>query len=464
MDSLQETLSYLINHRLFASSPTAFGQLFTEKDRNRGIRIIKGITKNFDSTLQKFEETFELTEKDLYLWVKIDKLSLALYKSLQDEEWKGEEYKVLKAIIEEKYRKVPANFKEYIVFLKDLKCQYRDYYIKFIALSFLKIGDYRIYHKHFEEEYLLIWHDLNKFFKDYFPNRIDLQKIVEVYVRSDLYQKICHKSIWGIIDHLYPTLDIAENPDKLEERLRAFHLFDWEDNSYWIEPDTKFVIGESYFYWVNQIDTQISGRGIYHISHIRCGKTKEDFHLGVIYSLSFTEINDYEGYEYFVQFTEIANPENIIIGLANFDEENSRLYFEFDTETTLPSSLQMIDRMNPKGREEKVWKGIIDVYEKIAFESIELQYVNKIENIELLDDEYEVVDVVVSRTEMTISVLDLHSEEKTITHYRIDLQCYDFLKMILPHDEITLVRQNEDGKLYFWWVDKNLRICLDEFS
>lgn len=58
MDSLQETLSYLINHRLFASSPTAFGQLFTEKDRNRGIRIIKGITKNFDSTLQKFEETF----------------------------------------------------------------------------------------------------------------------------------------------------------------------------------------------------------------------------------------------------------------------------------------------------------------------------------------------------------------------------------------------------------------------
>jgi hypothetical protein len=180
--------------------------------------------------------------------------------------------------------------------------------------------------------------------------------------------------------------------------------------------------------------------------------------------LSFTEINDYEGYEYFVQFTEIANPENIIIGLANFDEENSRLYFEFDTETTLPSSLQMIDRMNPKGREEKVWKGIIDVYEKIAFESIELQYVNKIENIELLDDEYEVVDVVVSRTEMTISVLDLHSEEKTITHYRIDLQCYDFLKMILPHDEITLVRQNEDGKLYFWWVDKNLRICLDEFS
>lgn len=464
MKSLQETLTYLINHRLFASSPTAFGQLFAEKDRNRGIRIIKGITQNFDSTLQKFEETFALKEKDLFLWVEIDKLASVFHKSIQNEEWKGKEYKILKAIIEAKFRKIPSEFKEYIPLLNDLKHQYREYYIKFIALAFLNIGEYRIYHKHFEEEYLLIWQDLKRFFHDYFPNRIDLQKIVEAYISSGLYQQICHKSIWGIIEHLSPTLDVAENPEKLEERLRAFHLFDWEDNSYWIEADAKFSMGKSAFYWVYQIDTQVSGRGIYHLSHIHCGKTKEDFQLGAIYSLSFTEINDYEGYEYFVQFTEIANPENIILGLANFDEEKSLLNFEFEVETTFPTSLKMIDRTNPKGREEKVWKGIIDVYEEKAAEAIELQYINKVENIELLDDKYEVVDVMVNRHEMIISVLDLQSEEKTITDHRIDLGYHDFLKTILPLDEITIVRQNADDKLYFWWVDKNLRLCLDEFE
>jgi hypothetical protein len=88
----------------------------------------------------------------------------------------------------------------------------------------------------------------------------------------------------------------------------------------------------------------------------------------------------------------------------------------------------------------------------------------EVENIELQDDKYEVVDVMVNRHEMIISIQDLQSEEKTITDHRIDLRNHDFLKTILPHDEITIVRQNADDKLYFWWVDKNLRLCLDEFE
>lgn len=73
MNTLQETLIYLINHRLFASSPTAFGKLFAEKDRNRGIRILNGTTTNFDSTLEKFDEVFDLQEEDLILLAEADK-------------------------------------------------------------------------------------------------------------------------------------------------------------------------------------------------------------------------------------------------------------------------------------------------------------------------------------------------------------------------------------------------------
>ena len=81
MEQLQETLVYLISHRLFASSPTAFGKLFSENDRNRGIRIVKGITRNFDSTLQKFEETFALSAIELHRLVEADKLANALFRS-----------------------------------------------------------------------------------------------------------------------------------------------------------------------------------------------------------------------------------------------------------------------------------------------------------------------------------------------------------------------------------------------
>ena len=104
MNTLQETLIYLINHRLFASSPTAFGQLFAEKDRNRGIRIVNGTTTNFDSTLEKFNEVFGLQEEDLMLWAEADKSASALYKSIGGESVSKEEgYKVMKTIIQEKY-------------------------------------------------------------------------------------------------------------------------------------------------------------------------------------------------------------------------------------------------------------------------------------------------------------------------------------------------------------------------
>ena len=118
MEQLQETLIYIINHRLFASSPTAFGKLFSENDRNRGIRIVKGVTQNFDSTLQKFEEKFALSATQLYELMEADKLANALINSFPEEckdfDIKAYGNKLLLAIMQENYKTLPEEFDEYV--------------------------------------------------------------------------------------------------------------------------------------------------------------------------------------------------------------------------------------------------------------------------------------------------------------------------------------------------------------
>lgn len=464
MNTLQETLIYLINHRLFASSPTAFGKLFAEKDRNRGIRILNGTTTNFDSTLEKFDEVFDLQEEDLILLAEADKLASALYHSIGgDATSKEEGYKCMKAIMEEKHRKLPSEFKPHLSFLKDLKCARRKYYLVFMALFFLKVGGYKVYHKHFTEDYLKVWGDLKEYLNIYDPTLDDLQKIAEVYRSNEIYREVCHRSIWGIIEHLLPVLDIADNPQRLEVHLRSYHLFDWEENSYWINQNEKFTISESKFYWINQIDTNISDKGIYHVVSLQSGKNKEEFHMRAVYALSFYEIDDYEGYQFIVYLTEIGSGK-LTIGVANFDEETSQLHLNFDEETEFPPVLQMIDRVSPTDRESKVWKRIIDVFEEKAFDHIFKQYLNKVGDFELLDNEMEVIDIQINRKEIVISVQDLCTEEKTITDYRISLDKQDFLKTLTPCEDIEIVRKNEDGKLYFWWIDRNIRLCLEEFE
>ena len=119
MEQLHETLIYIINHRLFASSPTAFGKLFSENDRNRGIRIVKGITKNFDSTLQKFEEKFALSAIGLSQLVEADKLANALLRSFPEgcEESEQKEYgnQLLIALMQEKYKELPEDQRESVM-------------------------------------------------------------------------------------------------------------------------------------------------------------------------------------------------------------------------------------------------------------------------------------------------------------------------------------------------------------
>ena len=465
MEQLQETLIYIINHRLFASSPTAFGKLFSENDRNRGIRIVKGVTQNFDSTLQKFEEKFALSATQLYELMEADKLANALINSFPEEckdfDIKAYGNKLLLAIMQESYKTLPEEFDEYVDVVAEMRYQHREQYLWFLALFFIKLGMYRIYHSHFDKDYFAVWKDLGTCFKEECPNRIDLHAIVRAYIETDLYCELCHPSVWGLVQQLAPILDVAEDPEKREERLRNFHLFDWGLDSYWRMPNLPFAFGKSEIWWFYVVDCKTPNNGIYTVVHFKSGANKENFKLVEVYNLIFIKADD-EGY--IAHLCKANQLDSVTLGFSNYHEDTQTLSFEFDDEVDFPSSLQMIEMENPIGSENKVWRNIINHFEEHSRDSILKQAKNRLGNLKFLDDEYEVDDVVVGRREMIIAIRELLLPNQPIREYSIELDKHEALKCIHPSDDACVIRMDNDGELYIAWLGKDLQIKLKEFT
>lgn len=466
MEQLQKTLVYIVNHRLFASSPTAFGKLFSEKDRNRGIRIVNGTTKNFDSTLQRFKEKFDLSLVELQQLVEADRLANALYRSFPKDACENgqKEYgnKLLLAIMRENYKELPDDFANHVDDIKVMRFSERKQYLWFLALFFIKYGMYRVYHSNFEQDYLELWKDLGRCFKEGLPNRIDLPTIVDVYVTASLYREICHHSVWGLVDLMTMIMDIAEKPENREEWLRNFQLFDWDDDSYWHTPNEPFTFGESDFWWFSTIDTKLPNCGYYTALHIKSGKNKENFKLLDVYNIMFIDGNE-EDYT-MIQLSQAGKPENATIGGVRYDRATRTLYVDFDEDVEFPNELQMIDVDNPNGRDNKVWKGIIEQFDEKCGDNIIKQATRWMTNVNFLDDEYEVDDVIIGRKGMFIAIKELLLPNQPIREYSIELDKHEALKCIHPSDEACVIRKDEDGELYIVWFEKDLQIKLKEFK
>lgn len=468
MEQLQETLVYIVNHRLFASSPTAFGKLFSEKDRNRGIRIVNGTTKNFDSTLQKFEETFALSAIELQRLVEADRLANALYRSFPKDcsESGQKEYgnKLLLAIMKENYKELPDEFAILVDEIKAMRFGERKQYLWFLALFFIKYGMYKVYHSNFERDYLAVWKDLGSCFKEGLPNRIDLVTIVDTYVTSNLYLEICHHSVWGLVDLMTMVMDIAEKPENREEWLRNFQLFDWGDDSYWHTPNESFTLGESDFWWFTSIDTKLPSCGYYTVLHVKSGKNKENYKLLDVYNIMFIDVDDEDEPYTIIQLFQAGKPENVTMGEARYEKSSRTLYVHFDENVEFPSELQMVDVENPNGRDNKVWKNIVELFDDKCSENIIKLAMHRMANVNFLDEEYEVDDVIIGRKGMFIAIKELLLPNQPIREYSIELDRHEALKCIHPSDEASVIRKDEDGELYIAWLEKDLQIKLKEFK
>ena len=259
------------------------------------------------------------------------------------------------------------------------------------------------------------------------------------------------------------VLDIAENPEKREERLRTFHLFDWDTDSYWRIPDSSFVIGQSEIWWLYVVDTKVPNNGFYTVMHVKNGINKESYDLVEIYNLMFIKIDDFEGYSYLVHLSKTNKLESVVLGVANYDEDTQTLHFEFDKEIEFPTSLQMIDLNSPTKKENKVWKNIIEHFISTSHKSILKQARNHYGNFEFLDDEYEVVDVRVGRKDISVFIKNLLQPDEPEKKYSIELSNYPCLECIHPSDDACIIRKHEDNELYITWWEKDLQIKLKEF-
>ena len=152
------------------------------------------------------------------------------------------------------------------------------------------------------------------------------------------------------------------------------------------------------------------------------------------------------------------------MGEARYDKSSRTLYVHFDEDVEFPSELQMIDVENPNGRDNKVWKSIVELFDDKCSENIIKLAMHRMANVNFLDEEYEVDDVIIGRKGMFIAIKELLLPNQPIREYSIELDRHEALKCIHPSDEASVIRKDEDGELYIAWLEKDLQIKLKEFK
>ena len=126
----------------------------------------------------------------------------------------------------------------------------------------------------------------------------------------------------------------------------------------------------------------------------------------------------------------------------------------------LPETLQKIHTDHPKGKDEKVWSVILRKWEKEQGEAVFQQAKERLSGRTYLGDTYQVKDVCINRTSLTLSI----EQDGHTVDYRIPIDEYEFLANISPTQYVLIVRREEDSMIYAEWPNLGYGIKLSEFT
>lgn len=482
IEEKKENLSYIVEHLLFASSVTAFGKLFTETGKNLGRRITNGELKNYNAVYEDFQTFMGLSEEDLVDLVRADKLANSLYGvykkqlvALPKEDRKEFRFRLLVALINGDWDALPVAFSPFYDSLHEMNYDNWYNYLHCVALFYLKCGRYVVYYKSFERDYESICCDLIEVFEKGYPHRLDLVRVARNYQENPIYMSQISHSVWGLVQLLEIFFSFASHPEHIEMYLNMMELYGWEDNTYWVTPDQLLKEDTSEIWWMSCLPSEQAGKGYYFLSRLKRKENDTEFHLDDLFTLAFFTDDS-------PRMVQVARPnvsDSVIFGRGEWREEERMLYLDLDDECDLPSVLYQLDKEKSLGKQTHIWNTLLKRLENEEYDNLFKALHEKNLNQQLLDEDYEIVDVIVSRSRLDLVIRDIKKEygviksqkgsevsgtSPSLSRYSVDLANYEFLRQVSPEDDVVISRHNNDGKLYANWFGLDFMVPLSDFK
>ena len=468
MDEKLRILQCLIESDMFASSPAAFAKALGYKGKMTIYRILKGnITeKTVNEVWDRLLTRFFLEEDMLY----------CLYHILQANRFFSEliktEMNILHprwmenlfiSLFEDDYICYSPDFKEKVVpMLKDLKKDTPDVFWGMVALFYIRQKDINPYSGVFKQTECRFLNDLNKLLSSLYPENSNACQ-AGIHLKSVAGQSEHTNSLWWLLYNGLLLLRYYAEPDFIRSALTVLQTFDWPHRSYWVIPGTAYHPKAQVWALIeNKMDT--AANGFYIVLCLEMGKDTETFHLKETFALQFLSVTSEEDYPIAQAYKVVGQKKEICHYLYNYDSDTQMLYFSYNPEVgnlyKLPKTIHLINLLNPKGKEEKVWSKVFERFEQGIGEKLYLESIEKITGITNLSDVYIIQDVIITRTYLSLILMEYGIKKE----YKIPTIAYSFLTSINPSHSIIITRHINDDDIYVEWPGLGYAIKLSAFN
>ena len=296
------------------------------------------------------------------------------------------------------------------------------------------------------------------------PENVMLREMADAY-RSELSQMNGNGNLWTII--LRPTFLVQNftDPNFRINTLSTLRLLPIPTDSLWMDMDTvNSRSGLAYIFFEVEPEGATGGR----YDCIEVEATIDDHKLVVKRCFSFwmlePELGEDCGIAFF-QFRDECGKKQIVRYLYEYDGVRHNLHLEpVDADSpnrvsfSFPTNVHWIDEKQPIIEKESRWiawyKDFMDANEEKVF--IEMM---KSEGV-VMREEYEIIDVSISRRYLTVTLND-GIEEYDI---RTELIDHPGLRLVVPDMDAAVFLHEDDQQLYLEWISPHISIPLNAFA
>ncbi len=463
LDNKQNILTFLIEHRLFAPSVSAFATLLGYVNRTKIYRLINNKIRKVETIDQIWDDTcklFEISEEQLIEIAVITERAKWFYDLInkyqfdkQDTLWPEQ---ILATFVDKNYTLLPTHFvNEVLPLLEDLKKENQEVFFGMLMLFYIKAKKLNPYTPSFKQVLSKLICHLNEYFHSLHPENNVAYTAVQALTENTLLDNTL-PCLWKLIENPTLILQYYADPLFLNSALHLGTIFpEWGEISYWHASETDFCKGQKVWMFISRESDSIY-HGSYIVQEFDIGKDNETFIPRKLFTILFWN-KEGDEYDSIVQISNIISKESdsyqFSYGLYKYIESSQEIRISFDTENDniyqLPHQLTRIRIGYPYNeKREKIWSYFIEKFDNKDARSIFAHNLCNLLNVEYLDDEYVIQDVSLTRKYYSLFI---EKDDQQIV-YRISLETYSFLKNLSVFEEVVVCKHNQQLCIEWPWL------------
>lgn len=467
-------LKELIRLNAFATSASTLAKNIGYTGSRQVYRIVNDTAGEIsvNRVWQLIREEYDLTDDEICEYVNVISTAKDLWKEVQTKavELAVEEHELaeqtLHALLlhDEKSMRRVLNLPDWECLL-DYSREHPMQYAQLIVIYYVLYNNIvRAYRGKIAKEGTAILEGLYQHMHALQPENTMLMEMADAY-RSELRQMTGAGNLWT--NTLRPVFLVQSftDPNFRINTLSTLRLLPIPTDSLWMEHDTLRKYAGSAFIFL-EVEPEGATGGRYDCIEVDAAMTDRNLVTKRCFSFWMMKPDAEETHSLaFIQFRDEKGEKQVVRYLYEYDEEHHNLHLEpLDTNSPtcisfpFPSELHWVNDKRRIMEDEGAWIAWYKNFMEANEEKLLIEMM-KSDGI-VLEKDYEIVDVAVSRRYLTATISNGAEE----ADFRVELEKHPGLRLVDPKMDVAIFLHEDDQQLYLEWISPHISIPMKAFT